>query len=176
MKRVVLAAVSVLIFVACTPQHATRPSRDVTFEGNYLLYKGERFTGILEERFDQVGTSRRSHYRAGLLDGLEEEFFDNGQRATSREYSAGLRVGVHQGWFADGHRRFYYEYQNGQNHGEAWEWYDSGALSMYGRFENGRLLGKKMWRETGQIYMNYVFSKRGTFGLPGTKLCYQVRN
>jgi antitoxin component YwqK of YwqJK toxin-antitoxin module len=161
---------------ACSFQHAKRPSLDVTYQGNYLLFKGKRFTGVLEERFDQVGTTRKTEYRDGLMDGLQEEFFDNGQRASRRDYSLGQRVGVHEGWFSNGHRRFHHEFRDGVNHGEAWEWYDNGALAIYASFDNGRLLGKKMWRETGQIYMNYVFPKGRAVGLPGTKLCYQVRN
>lgn len=161
--------------VACT-RHATRPSADVTFRGNYLLYRGSKFTGILEERFEQVGTVRYTHYRDGLIDGTEEERFPNGRVASRREYSRGQKVGAHEGWYASGKRRFHHEFTRGEPDGEAWEWYESGGVSLYARFETGRLLGKKMWRENGQIYMNYVFPRaQAAAGVPGAKLCYQVR-
>ncbi len=164
-----------LASVACT-KHATRPSPEVTFKGNDLLYKGQRFTGILEEHFPQIGTVRKTEYENGLQEGLEEEFAQSGQIVARRHHHAGKKVGIHEGWFLDGKRRFHHEFKNGQMDGEVWEWYSSGAVSMFAKFENGKLLGKKMWRESGQIYMNYVFTEQGAFGVPGTSLCYQVRD
>jgi antitoxin component YwqK of YwqJK toxin-antitoxin module len=161
--------------MACT-KYAMRPSPEVTYQGNFLLYKGERFTGILEERFDAVETIRKTHYRNGLQDGVEEEISKNGQLVARREYSKGRKTGTHEGWYLDGKRRFHHEYKNDQNDGEVWEWYHSGQLALYARFEQGRLLGKKMWRESGQIYMNYVFTADKAVGLPGSKLCFQVRD
>lgn len=171
-----LTPLTFLILLSACTQHATRPSPDVTYEGNFVLYKGRRFTGVLEEHFEQVETVRKTLYRDGLQDGVEQEIFSNGQAAVRRQYSKGRKVGVHEGWFADGKRRFRHEYKDDQNDGEVWEWYNSGGLALYARFGNGRLLGKKMWRESGQIYMNYVFTKDHSVGLPGTKLCYQVRS
>lgn len=167
-----LVLVSIL---GCSEQHATRPSPDVTFHGDYLLYRGRRFTGILEEKFDQVETVRKTHYRGGLSEGIQEEFFKNGQIVARREYNRGQKVGIHRGWYPDGTRRFHYEFSDGQYDGESWEWYGSGNLAMYARFVKGHLLGKKLWRETGQIYMNYVFPENKAVGLPGSHLCYQVR-
>jgi hypothetical protein len=173
MKRFLLAAF--ILSVSCT-QHAKRPSPEVTFKNRLLLYKEEPFSGILEERFEQVATTRKTRYYEGLRQGTEEEFFDNGQIASRREYAKGKKVGSHEGWFSDGKRRFHHEFANGRSHGEVWEWYNSGALATYARFDKGRLLGKKVWRESGQIYMNYVFPENRSVGVPGTKLCYQVRD
>ena len=174
-QRWLLLTLTLFLALACT-KHAQRPSPEVTFSGNHLLFKGERFTGILEERFDSVETTRKTHYKNGLQDGVEEESIPTGQVVARREYRQGAKTGTHEGWYPDGKRRFHHEYRNGQNDGEVWEWYNSGSLAMYALFKEGRLLGKKMWRESGQIYMNYVFTADKAVGLPGTKLCFQVRN
>lgn len=163
-----------LIQADCTP-FAIRPSEEVTFHGDYLLYRGKRFTGTLVEKFAHVGTTRYGHYQSGLQSGIEEEFFWNGQIASRRSYSQGKKEGIHEGWFSNGNRRFHHEFQNNHPTGEAWEWYSSGTLALFARFEAGRLVGKKMWRETGQIYMNYVFPQNRAVGVPGSKLCYQIR-
>jgi antitoxin component YwqK of YwqJK toxin-antitoxin module len=174
MIRATLLFILILGLAACT-KTAHRPSSDVTYQGNYLLYKGDRFTGILEEKFEQVETVRKSRFKDGLQDGIEEEFFKTGQLVARREYTNGVKNGIHEGWFNDGKKRFHHEFKNNQSHGEFWEWHNSGALAMYARFKDGQLLGKKMWRESGQIYMNYVFPNNQAIGIPGAKLCYQVR-
>jgi antitoxin component YwqK of YwqJK toxin-antitoxin module len=175
MNRLTLAVL--LLIMGCSPTIAKRPSPEVTYQGDRLLYKGKRFSGILEERFEAVGTVRRTAYRKGLPDGIEEELFDStGKLAARREFSRGKKVGVHEGWFHDGSRRFRHEFKDGQPDGEVWEWYNSGGLATYAKFSEGKLLGKKIWRESGQIYMNYVFTKDREVGVPGAKLCYQVRN
>ncbi|MBX3021371.1 MAG: hypothetical protein KF799_06795 [Bdellovibrionales bacterium] len=170
-----LFALHLLLLTACT-QTITRPSQDISFSGDRLLYKGQAFSGVVQESFTAAEITRRTHYKNGLPNGSEEEFFRDGQLATHREYTDGIKTGVHKGWFASGQRRFHYEYIAGKFHGEVWEWYASGKLSQYMRFEEGQALGKKMWRENGQIYTNLVFPKGHLQGLPGTKLCYQTRD
>ena len=161
--------------LGCT-KHALRPSNEVTFKNDRLYFKGEIFTGVLEERFPQTGTTRFTHYRKGKPHGDEDEYFEDGELASHREYANGKKVGVHEGWFPDGKRRFHQEFKKGLLDGETWEWFASGALAVYARFKDNKLLGKKMWRESGQIYMNYVFTANRSAGLPGTALCYQLRN
>jgi antitoxin component YwqK of YwqJK toxin-antitoxin module len=166
---------ALLLLCGCT-KVARRPSPEITYKNGLVLYKGSLFTGVLEERFENIETVRRTHYRAGAPDGEETETYKDGTVVARRHFTNGRKSGVHEGWFLDGKRRFHHEFKEGRNDGEVFEWYDSGALSMYARFKDGVLLGKKMWRETGQIYMNYVFPNGKAAGVPGTKLCYQVRN
>jgi antitoxin component YwqK of YwqJK toxin-antitoxin module len=153
-----------------------RPNPDIGFQGNYLLHKNKKFTGIVEMHLEGVNIIRKTPYRNGLIQGVEREYYSNGQLAAEREYHQGAKVGVHRSWFEDGKRRSHVEYANNQYHGETWEWHHSGALATYARFEKDRCLGKKMWRADGAIYMNYVFPGGRPIGLPGAKLCYQVRD
>lgn len=176
MKKAVLAPLALMFFLGACTKEAVRPSPEVTYSGSYLLFKGEKFTGLLKEEFQQVGTVRKTRYSGGLPDGAEEEFYANGKMASRRLYREGIKVGVHEGWFPDGRRRFHQEFsEDGKLDGEIWEWYSSGAPALFAKYEKGRMLGKKMWREDGQIYMNYVFPAGKSAGLPGAKLCYQVR-
>jgi hypothetical protein len=171
----VIASMALSVLLGGCTKRALRPSADVTFSGNYLLYKGEKFTGILTENFDATETTRETHYENGLENGEQIEYLKGGQLLARRYYRDGHKDGIHEGWYRDGHRRFHYEYKNAKSDGEFWEWYDSGKVSLYAFFKDGELLGKKMWRESGQIYMNYVFNAQGARGLPGSRLCQQLR-
>lgn len=144
--------------------------------GEFLLYRGEKFNGILETRLDAVQVLRRTPYRNGLAHGTEIETYQTGQEAASREYSNGKKEGLHLGYYEDGKRRFSYSYRNDEFDGDFWEWYPSGALYIYAKFEKGQAFGRKVWREDGQIYINAVYFNGQMYGLPGSKLCRQVRS
>jgi antitoxin component YwqK of YwqJK toxin-antitoxin module len=166
-----------LILAATTAcqKRIQRPGPEVAMSGSYLMHRGKRFTGIVETYLEAVNVRRETPYRNGLIDGAEEEYAANGQLVARRIYSANVKTGVHETWFEDGRRSSHIEYSKGEYDGESWEWHRSGALAMYARFEKGRCLGKKRWREDGSIYMNYVFPEGRAVGLPGAKLCLQVR-
>lgn len=147
----------------------------LAYLGEHLLYHGRLFTGVLTTHIAAADVVRRTPYHNGLIDGVEEELYANGSLAARREYRAGKKVGVHRGWFPDGQRSYRYEYKNNQFHGDYWEWHASGALYSYARYDEGRPVGRKVWREDGTIYMNYVFADGAAYGMPGAKLCRQVR-
>lgn len=143
--------------------------------GEHLVHRGRLFSGVLITRIAAADVVRRTPYRNGLIDGVEEEQYANGSLAARREYRAGRKTGVHRGWFPDGQRSYRYEYRDNQFHGDYWEWHASGALYSYARYDQGQPIGRKVWREDGTIYMNYVFAAGAAYGLPGAKLCRQVR-
>jgi antitoxin component YwqK of YwqJK toxin-antitoxin module len=171
--------VGLLLFTLCVSSGCQKriqlTSSEISYDGTLLLYQGKRFSGVVETELDAVRVKRQTPYRRGIIHGTEEEFYDNGQMAAQRVYLHGKKVGTHQGWFRDGKRRFSYEYANDTYHGEYWEWYNSGALSTYAYYQGGNPIGRKVWRADGSIYMNYVFPGGRAVGLPGTKLCRQVR-
>jgi antitoxin component YwqK of YwqJK toxin-antitoxin module len=168
-----------LACAGCTAKKIERPSKEITFKNGKLLYRGGEFSGVVIERFPEVGTVRETHYRRGWAHGEQTEFTAEGHRVVARrEFSYGHNSGVHEGWFPQGERRFHYEFDGeGKSHGDQWEWHASGHPSLFARFDHGRMIGKKMWREDGKIYMNWVFNTGGeAYGTPGTKLCFQLRN
>jgi antitoxin component YwqK of YwqJK toxin-antitoxin module len=166
-----------LLATGCTARTIERPGPGISYEEVRLHYRGEIYTGIVRERFAATGTVRDTHYRNGRPDGEQREWVPaTGRQVARLEYTAGEKTGVHEGWFLDGKRRFHYEYDaGGKPHGEFWEWHQNGRPSLFARFEHGRLLGKKVWRADGQIYLNQAFAPAKAFGLPGTQLCLQLR-
>jgi len=166
-----------LNLISCSRQDFIIKSTDpdISRFGEFVLYRGEKLTGTIETAFTEVDVMRRTPYSGGLTEGLEVETYGNGQKAAERDYLRGRRIGVHRGWFANGIRRFQYEYREGELNGESWEWYPSGALYTYGRYDMGRAIGRKVWRENGQIYTNAVYFQNQQYGLPGARLCRQVR-
>ncbi|MGE4130874.1 MAG: toxin-antitoxin system YwqK family antitoxin [Bdellovibrionales bacterium] len=174
--RLLLFLMATILQIGCTEKRIVRPGPEITFDRGRLLYQGDEFTGVVIENYENVGTTRETHYRKGLPDGVQVEHVIGGKMILAkRTFKNGENEGVHEGWFADGKRRFHYEYQDGKANGEFWEWHRSGHPSLFARFEKDNLIGKKRWREDGKIYMNYVFPKGQAVGLPGTKLCFQVR-
>lgn len=159
---------------ACAAEVQSDEAR-LAYLGEHLVHDGRLFNGVLITRIPAADVVRRTPYRNGLIDGVEEERYANGSLAALREYRAGRKTGVHRGWFPDGRRSYRYEYSENQFHGDYWEWHASGALYTYARYDQGRPIGRKVWREDGTIYMNYVFAAGAAYGLPGAKLCRQVR-
>lgn len=54
------------------------------------------------------------------------------------------------------------------------EWYDNGVLAKEIWFENGLEVAAKVYRKTGQIYINQVIKNGRSYGLPGSKACFRV--
>jgi hypothetical protein len=148
---------------------------ELAYLGEHLVHRGRLFSGVLITPLPAVDVVRRTPFRNGLAEGVESERYGNGSLAALREYRAGRKTGVHRGWFPNGRPSYRYEYASNQFHGDYWEWHASGALYAYARYDNGQPIGRKVWREDGTIYMNYVFAAGAAYGLPGAKLCRQVR-
>ncbi|TGK37436.1 hypothetical protein EHQ12_06830 [Leptospira gomenensis] len=148
----------------------------LTRSGEFLFHHGKKFDGVLETKLDAIQVVRKTSYREGLPDGIEKEMYQNRILSSERNFTRGKKTGIHRGWYPDGKRRFQYSYQNGELHGDVWEWHSSGSLITYAKYWNGQLLGKKVWRPDGQIYANFVMQSGRPMGLPGSKLCWQVRS
>ncbi|TGN03410.1 toxin-antitoxin system YwqK family antitoxin [Leptospira dzoumogneensis] len=161
--------------VACDPARVASTDPSITRNGRIVFYRGEKFYGLLESKSEELGVFRVTSYKNGLPDGIEKDVHSNGQVLAEREFSAGKKIGTHLGWFPDGKKRFHNEYLEGQFHGSQWEWRNSGSLYSYAKFDHGKVIGKKMWRENGQIYMNFVIYQGRAYGMTGGKLCSQVR-
>jgi antitoxin component YwqK of YwqJK toxin-antitoxin module len=172
-KLILIAACGLML---TRTRRITRPDAHISFVNGQLFYRGFVYSGIVEERYQQIGTIRETRFQNGFPNGIQIEYLESsGQKLAKREFVNGENSGIHEGWFENGGRRFHYEYANANPNGDFWEWHRSGHPSLFARFENGRLIGKKMWREDGKIYMNFVFPEGRPVGVPGVKLCYQVR-
>lgn len=148
----------------------------LVYSGEFLIYDGKKFTGILETKLDAVGITRKTPYVDGKMDGTEVEMYSGKKNSAERSFFQGKKIGIHRGWYENGQRRFQYSYKDGELHGDVWEWHHTGTLVTLAKFWNGQLLGKKVWRPDGQIYSNFVMHGNRPVGLPGAKLCWQVRS
>ncbi len=174
MKRLGFLIV-ILFCIRCGKIEIAATDPGIEYDGATLIYKKEKFSGYLVTEFEANGVLRKTPYLGGILEGKEVEIFPNGQIASERFYKEGKRVGVHKGWFENGQIRFQYEYEDGLMHGSLWEWNKKGELYSYAKMNKGEEIGRKVWREDGQIYANYVFRNGRTVGLPGAKLCRQIK-
>ncbi|TGK62750.1 hypothetical protein EHQ27_05520 [Leptospira wolffii] len=165
----------VAFLLHCDPTLVRLDDPGLSRQGEFVFYQGQKFDGILEFRIEELATMRRTSYKNGLPHGTETDRHDNGQILAEREFKEGKKSGIHRGWFPDGSKRFQNRFLDGKFHGDQWEWRPSGALYSYARFDRGEVIGKKMWRENGQIYMNFVLNGNRPFGMTGGKLCNQIR-
>lgn len=92
-----------------------------------------------------------------------EQFFQNGQK-----------VGVHRTWYPSGKLKSLVEYEKPGQPKVYKTWYESGQLAKVIVFENGKEVDTKIYRETGQIYLNRVVRNGRVYGLPGGKACARV--
>ncbi|MBL8020815.1 MAG: hypothetical protein JNM27_14185 [Leptospirales bacterium] len=140
-----------------------------------LFYQGKPFTGQLRTTIVAVNEVELTSYKDGVEHGESTVHTLNGTLVAQREYRNGSKHGLHRVWFPNGNLRAYQRFNNGQNIGQAWLWFEDkkpAEFKMYGR--SGEILAAKMWRRTGQIYLNYVFENGGSIGMPGSKVCDPV--
>ncbi len=165
----------IFLLAACDPLRIANTDPFLSRRAEYVFYNGQKFSGLIESKTAGIDVLRITPYRDGLIDGEEKDIHINGQVLAEREFEKGKKVGIHKGWFPNGNKRFQNEYLDSQFHGNQWEWRPSGGLYSFAKFDRGRVIGKKLWREDGQIYMNFVLNAGRPIGMTGGKLCNQVR-
>lgn len=175
-----MRALAIALALALLVGPASRPlirrgDPGVSWERGRLLEGGRPFTGTLQTVLPSVAVTRFTSYVRGVLEGNEVEIYAGGAMAARRAFSAGRKTGVHESWYRSGARRSYAEYAAGRPIGDAWEWYESGPPYSFVRFREGVVMGKKVWRENGQIFSNHVRAGTRFVGLPGAGLCTQLR-
>lgn len=148
---------------------------DLKFKEEGLFYKDKIFSGYIVNTFEANGVTRKTPFENGILEGRELETFLDGSLATERNYKNGQREGMQRGFYPNGNPRFEYNYEEGLLHGILKEWDSEGNLYSVTKMEKGQEVGRKVWREDGQIYANYVFKNGKLVGLAGGKLCRQVK-
>ncbi|MDF3818740.1 hypothetical protein P3G55_02450 [Leptospira sp. 96542] len=166
---------SVLVF-SCENKTVNSDDPDIVFLDETVFYMGKPFTGKLVDGKDPFSIKRITPFVGGKIDGIEKDIHPNGRLSAERKFSDGKRVGLHRGWYPNGNLRFEASYAlSGKLHGKQKEWYESGKPYTYTEIKDGEEVGKKIWREDGQLYANYVFKDGRIFGLTGGKLCNQIR-
>lgn len=176
MFKIIVSLFLILIQFHCLTKEVVATDPNLRLEQGFLFYKGEPFHGVIILKLDGTKVTRETNYLQGLKHGKEIEFYENGELASERIYLEGKREKVHRGWYPDGKDRFYYEYENDLMHGNLWEWKPDGSLYTFAKMKKGHEVARKVWREDGQIYANYIQTSSRTLGLRGAKLCKQVKS
>lgn len=95
--------------------------------------------------------------------------------ATEEFYRDGRKVGVHRSWYPDGRLRSETEFEAPNRARRYRTWFANGRLSKQIIFKDGLEAETKIYRETGQIYLNRVVRDGRVYGLPGGKACARVQ-
>jgi antitoxin component YwqK of YwqJK toxin-antitoxin module len=105
----------------------------------------------------------------------EVSYYPNHQLAFERFYQKGHKVGRHRMWYPSGKLRSESDFSAPDQMKRYREWYENGVLAKEIIFANGLETETKIYRESGQIYVNRVMHNGRLYGLPGGKACDRVR-
>lgn len=147
---------------------------NLKFEKGKLFLKEKLFTGKLISQYENGKLRSETKYLNGEKEGIEKSWYENGNLVFERNYKQGKKEGIHLGWHESGEIRFLLQFKEDKFDKENFTWYPNGILESFMKYENGNLLGHKIWRNDGKIYMNYVMNGEEKIGLSGSKLCRKV--
>jgi len=166
-----------LFTIACGAREIDSKDARLSSATGRLTYEGKPFTGVLVSR--NVDAVERKSYREGIEDGMYTLHATHGVLLEERLMRNGIKHGMHRKWHENGKPFVTQEFDNGKNVGEFVVTLADGKPSEYKRFTSeGQILVHKLWRASGQIYINQSFdvdSQPNGAGLPGSKLCNSVK-
>ena len=141
----------------------------------FLFYRGDLFTGLVEQfDFDDV-LRTRNQYAKGHRHGDCKRWYSDGAIESVREYRENRKHGQHSGWFESGQKKFLMHFDRGSYVGERKEWYASGRPFSIFQYEEGKELGlQRVWGPNGKLRSNYVVKNGRRYGLIGAKPCVSV--
>ena len=140
-----------------------------------VLYKGEKFSGILYQLYQADDTMFIIPFLNGLQQGIAKKWYPQKQLAEEREYSKGKKAGIHKGWWENGKQKFMFDVSDDEYTGEFKEWNRDGFLVKIFNYKNGQEEGSQQWYyDNGKIKSNYVIIAGRRYGLLGTKNCVNV--
>ena len=166
---------SCVIVVHCNLNTYNASDKNFSVQNELMFYRSSPFSGKIRNADRSNGTTRFTQYQNGLKNGPEEVYYQSGQLAIEQFYKNGKLSGKARSWREDGSDQMYAEFKNGAYHGDYWTWHANGKPYQYVRYENGQEKGRKIWRESGQIYANYLATETENLGLSGSKLCDPVQ-
>ncbi|TGL06638.1 hypothetical protein EHQ43_09530 [Leptospira bouyouniensis] len=168
---------SLLLCLSCAKQRVELGNQNLSKDQNhFLLYHGERFTGILIAENPILKETYETEFYKGAPHGSYTVTSYDGMVLESRFVRYGQKHGKHTLYYPNGKLRQISEYDNGIPIGEHIEYFDNGEISSYQTFfPSGKPKVAKKWNKRGQIYLNHVFLESGeSFGRPGSKLCEPI--
>lgn len=172
--RILILLAAAAFLSACRGQGPTIDAGDpgLSSQNGIILYQSKPFTGVVRTSIPALAEVEFAAFRLGIQHGLTRKETVDGKRLAEWPYAAGAKHGIHKTWDKEGRLRTHAQFQMGSNVGESWSWYPDGKPYDYRKYnQKGELLIARLWRPTGQIYLNQVFRNGQAIGMPGSKLC-----
>jgi antitoxin component YwqK of YwqJK toxin-antitoxin module len=163
-----------LLYYFLAPSKIYRLNPGITWNGGVYLYYGVPYSGVLWEGFPEDNSFREMNLKNGIHEGTVIDYYRTGGIALEKYFLNNLHEGTHKKYFQNGNLAFVGEFSQGEPIGVHKEFYISGQPYDFKVYQNGELLSHKIWRKTGQIWVNYIYTPNRTYGLKGAKLCRKV--
>ncbi|WCL49970.1 toxin-antitoxin system YwqK family antitoxin [Leptospira sp. GIMC2001] len=162
---------------SCNKDTLDTNSPELSYKAGQLLKSSEPFTGILKQYIPANGETSLTEYDNGWEHGKSITRSIDGQVVAIRYYNNGNKEGIHETFYLDGTKKTRSEFKEGRYINERWEWHQNGNPYIYEKFDDrGNTQVSKIWRESGQIYMNFVNSEGKNVGLPSSKVCDPIND
>lgn len=104
------------------------------------------------------------------------EYYSDKKMAAETFFQNGRKVGVHRTWYLSGNLKSRSEFEKPNQMKLYQSWFENGKMSKQIVFKDGLETDTKIYRESGQIYLNRVVRNGRMYGLPGGKACTRVKS
>lgn len=134
---------------------------------------GKPFTGVGLEHYPNRQIARRVAFKNGLKEGETRSYSDMGKLMSIGRFHAGLRNGLQETWFIEGPKQQEERYVNGVLDGIQTKWHLNGHVFRQENFKDGKLLSKKIFYFTEEVFSNYVNRNGRKYGIDSGELCFE---
>lgn len=135
---------------------------------------GKPFTGAGVEYYPNRQLARRVEFKNGLKEGESRSYSDLGKLTAIGRFHEGLRDGLQEVWFIEGPKQQEERYVNGILEGIQTKWHLSGNIFRQENFKKGKLLSRKVFYPTKEVFSNYVNKDGRKYGIDSGELCFEV--
>lgn len=102
-------------------------------------------------------------------------YYSDHKKATERFYQDGKSVGLNRSWYPNGKLQTETKFSKPNEMEVSKVWYDNGQLQKIITYKDGHDVQTKIYRKTGQIYLNRIWRNGRLYGLPGGRACEGVK-
>ena len=144
MKRTLIwSTIFILItsLIACSDNKEVTKD-DITYRNQLVFYKGEPYTGIVYDYFEDGKTHRSAiSFKNGKLNGKTLEWFESGQLKGEGNAIDGIAEGKSIYWYENGNKMGEENYHKNKKHGKFTIWYEDGNMKSETSYINDKVNG-----------------------------------
>lgn len=145
----------------------------VEIDGTIRL-SGKPYTGVGVEYYPNRQLARRVEFKNGLKEGETRSYSDMGKLTEVGRFHKGLRNGLQEMWFIEGPKQQEERYVNGVLEGIQTKWHLSGRIFRRENFKKGKLISRKVFYPTEEVFSNYVNKDGRKYGIDSGELCFET--